>query len=228
MIKSWNPALPIWDEYDIALRESLISKCYQVIKRAWAINPAIQFHRIETPVLILEGSEKFELYHVGDGEDTLYHLRPETTAGSIWALKEMFPQKEQRKKALPICLWQVGKSFRNENSGSFGFGKMRFREFYQLEFHLFASEGTKCQYHVKALEALLNIFGGERQEVPTESLPHYSKETYDWVVETIKSTGESLRYTELAGCSLRHDWSDGMLFEVSIGLDRLVLMESDV
>ncbi|MFZ8477646.1 hypothetical protein ACO1MN_15405, partial [Staphylococcus aureus] len=48
--------------------------------------------------------------------------------------------------------------------------------------------------------------------IEAAELPHYSIKTLDWEMDGL----------ELAGCSVRKDWPDGLLFEVSIGLDRLL------
>jgi hypothetical protein len=45
-------------------------------------------------------------------------------------------------------------------------------------------------------------------------LPHYSNHTVDWYINGL----------EIAGCSVRKDWEDGTVFEVAIGLDRLVAL----
>jgi len=205
-----------WTEREIAERDALTSICYQIVKDAWTnLNPAVQFARIESPIMTplkyLEGhvNTGFPMLQINDK----VALRPETTAGTIEVFHQMFPQKTQRMKRLPMCIWQVGKSFRDEdNPETMRATKLRLREFYQLEFQLFTSEGTKADYLMVAIKDLVGNFGGEWVMVGKDDLPHYSTRTVDWEIEGL----------EVAGCSRRIDWEDGILFEISIGLDRLV------
>jgi glycyl-tRNA synthetase (class II) len=115
----------------------------------------------------------------------------------------------------------LGKSFREENNpDTMRATKLRLREFYQLEFHLFAGDNTKCPFHEYGVEALTDYFGGFSEKVHPDMLPHYSESTYDWLV------GVADRL-EVAGCSKRTDWDHGIIFEVSIGIDRLCAMIKD-
>ena len=82
-----------------------------------------------------------------------------------------------------------------------------------MEFQLFASHGSKAPYIETALAELTRVYGGEA--IPAEDLPHYSEKTIDWHMDDL----------EVAGCSIRKDWEHGMVFEVAIGLDRLVAMQ---
>ena len=203
-----------WSETDLIEREALINQLVARIKRIWTIrNPAIKFARVETP--IITPSEYLES-HTKEGFPMLQcergFLRPETTRGTIEAFNKMFPQEKQRKKMLPFCVWQFGKSFREEtNPETMRASKLRLVEFHQLEFQLFASEGTKADYIQDAVKELQFRFGGELIEVKTD-LPHYSRRTIDWEIDGL----------EVAGCSERTDWPDGTIYEVSIGIDRLV------
>lgn len=211
----YSNATVFWNEYEISMRNSLVSQCFELVKASWSsVNPAIKYFQVETPILT---PENILSSHVSAGFPMLKtergFLRPETTAGTISAFHAMYPMESQRKKVLPICVWQVGKSFRNEtNPESMRVSRLRLLEFYQLEFQLFASSGTKTDYLSIALTSLINMYGGEIVKVPQNDMPHYSEKTLDWEIENV----------EVAGCSQRTDWKEGMLFEVSIGLDRLM------
>jgi len=205
----------MWNEQEIEERESLVRIIPSVIKSAWSeLNSAVKMTRVEMPCIC--NTSDFAS-HMGEGFPVmLLHnpphtmLRPETTASTIAALNIMYPNPNQITKQLPLCLWQVGKSFRNEeNSGTMRSTKLRLREFYQIEFQLFTRDGTMADYIGSALDALRKRFGGE---IVTADTPHYSDMTLDWELDGI----------EVASCSIRNDWSGGKLFEVSIGLDRLV------
>ena len=206
----------MWNEQEIEERESLVRIIPSIIKSAWTnLNSAVKMARVEMPCICNTSdfsshiSEGFPVMLLHNPPHTM--LRPETTASTIAALKIMYPNPNQIAKQLPLCLWQVGKSFRNEeNSGTMRSTKLRLREFYQIEFQLFAQDGTKADYIGFAIDALCKRFGGEK--ILVGDPPHYSESTIDWDLDNI----------EVASCSVRKDWDGGMLFEVSIGLDRLV------
>jgi len=212
----FSNATVMWNEEEIELRESLIREIPAILKRAWTdLNPAVRMERIETPILTpaskLEGHIKtgFELIDAGKRG----YLRPETTAGTFEAFSLKFPQVSQLKKRLPFCLWQVGKSFRDEaKPDTMRASKLRLVEFYQMEFQLFVSEGTKADYIGAALYELTSRYGGFAKAA--SDLPHYSRMTKDWMTYGL----------EVAGCSIRTDWEHGEVHEVAIGLDRLVAM----
>lgn len=212
-------ATVLWEEKEIVRRESLISEIPIILSNAWkGLNKAVQVERIETPILTpepyLKGhlEAKFELINAGNRG----YLRPETTAGTYEAMSLRFPQKNQLKKYLPFCLWQVGLSFRDESyTNTMKASKLRLVQFYQMEFQLFASLDSKAPYLETALTELIKVYGGKAVKVKEEELPHYSEKTLDWHINEL----------EVAGCSIRKDWEHGIVFEVAIGLDRLVALQ---
>ena len=214
-MKPLSNATIMWNEQEIEEREALVRVIPAIIKGVWTeLNAAVKMIRVEMPCIC--STEDFAS-HMGEGFPImLLHnpphtmLRPETTASTIKALEIMYPNHNQVTKQLPLCLWQVGKSFRNEeNSGTMRSTKLRLREFYQLEFQLFTQDGTKAPYLNSAMNALRTRFGGDFVKA---DCPHYSDLTIDWELDGI----------EVASCSVRNDWEPGNIFEVSIGLDRLV------
>lgn len=210
----YSNATVMWTEREIMERIALIQQCYQTIKDAWVnLNQAVHFERVETPILT---PKEYLSGHIKAGFPMLSCdrgiLRPETTAGCIMAFHTLYPTAPQRKKRMPFCVWQVGKSFREEkNPETMRASKLRLVEFYQMEFQLFTSANTGANYLEAALDGLTKRFGG-KSVLATEGLPHYSIKTIDWEIDGL----------ELAGCSVRKDWPEGLLFEVSIGLDRLL------
>jgi len=207
-------ATVVWDELEIARRESLVREIPLVLKRAWkTLNNAVDFRRVETPVLTPESflkshlDAKFELIKT----ESRGYLRPETTAGTFEALALYHPQIASLKKKMPLCLWQVGLSFRDEKKAeTMRASKLRLVQFYQMEFQLFCSHGTKAPYLEAAIDALMKLYGGE--SIAPDDLPHYSEKTIDWMMDGL----------EVAGLSKRKDWEHGEVYEVAIGLDRLV------
>lgn len=210
-----------WNEFEIARRESLIREIPILLLNCWRdLNPAIKMERCESPMLVpaekLESHIKtgFDLLAV-NGERNLY-LRPETTIGTYEVFNQKFPDKSHMKKYLPFCMWQVGCSFRDEaKADTMRASQLRLIQFYQMEFQLFASHGTKAPYLEEAVKTLISRFGGEPADA--DVLPHYSELTIDWMLNGL----------EVAGCSIRKDWEHGLVFEVAIGLDRLVALQTN-
>jgi glycyl-tRNA synthetase len=210
----YSNATVMWGERELVERDALVSICVQTVIDSWTgINPAVSFCRVETPILTpgdaLAG-------HVSGGFPMLDTkrglLRPETTAGCIAAFHDLFPQQTQRRKRMPFCVWQFGKSFRDEaKPETMRASKLRLVEFHQLEFELFASADSHADYIRAGLVALVDRFGG--LAVDADELPHYSRRTLDWQMDGL----------EVAGCSERVDWPEGVIHEISIGIDRLLV-----
>lgn len=212
----YTNATVMWNEQEIVRRENLIREIPLLLNNTWReLNSAVKMERVETP--ILTPANKLQS-HIDVGFDLISagergYLRPETTAGTYEAFNLKFPP-EKIKKSLPYCLWQVGLSFRDEaNAETMRASKLRLVQFYQMEFQLFASDGSKAPYIESALQTLVDMYGGEI--VVADELPHYSEKTLDWHIGEL----------EVAGCSIRKDWEHGTVFEVAIGLDRLVALQ---
>lgn len=216
-----------WNEFEITRRESLIKEIPILLLKTWReINSAVKIERCETPILTpakyLQSHIDNEFNLITTDKSELF-LRPETTAGTFEIMEQKFPNKEQIQKQLPFCLWQVGCSFRDEtNSETMRATKLRLKQFYQIEFQLFASQGSKAPYLEEALKALIKQYGGFA--MAPDSLPHYSEKTIDWGFGENGGFGEN--NLEVAGLSVRKDWPHGMVFEVAIGLDRLVALQT--
>ena len=215
MKQIFTNATVMWDEQEIIRRESLIREIPNLLFRTWNdLNRSVRMQRVETPILTPADKLQshievgFELINAGPRG----YLRPETTAGTYEAFDLLYRDKELRKE-LPMCLWQVGLSFRDEkNAESMRASKLRLVQFYQMEFQLFTSHGTKAPYIEEAINALISTYGGYSK--PADDLPHYSEQTIDWYMGDL----------EVAGCSKRLDWEHGIVYEVAIGLDRLVAL----
>lgn len=217
MKNCFSNATVMWNEREIERRESLIREIALLLKTTWKdVNPAVSFERVETPILTPAShlqshiAAKFELIST----EKRGYLRPETTAGTFEAMAQKFPQPLSARKHLPLCLWQAGLSFRDEaKPDTMRASKLRLVQFYQLEFQLFCLNGTNADYLNPTMNALIETYGGEC--VVPDDLPHYSTRTLDWHIDDL----------EVAGLSQRTDWPHGMVFEVAIGLDRLVALQ---
>ncbi len=217
----FSNASVMWDESEILHRENLVRVIPHLLLSTWQnLNAAVSMQRIETPILTPATNLQshidvgFDLLGPVGKEGSRGYLRPETTAGTFAALDVMYPQVDNRMKRCPVCLWQVGLSFRDEEKGeTMRASKLRLVQFYQMEFQLFLRPGSKADYLGAAAEALVARFGGS--VAPADELPHYSERTLDWHISDL----------EVAGCSLRKDWVHGDVVEIAIGLDRLVALQ---
>ena len=198
-----------WDEEEIESRDYIISGIKNALEKSLRDqNNAFRFFRTETPILtplsrINEGYRD-EVFITEE-----YALRPETTKGSYEYMRSILQNNKQK---LPLCVWQVGKSFRREQDAVVK--RMKLKEFHQLEFQIAYSENTKCDYSVKATEAVksfLEVLLPEITIEPSDRLPDYSKETNDLICNGM----------EIASISKRDDF-DHPVLEYAFGLDRIV------
>lgn len=219
-----------WDEREITLRRYL-SETFRlrIADTLWNTNPAWKMVQIEAPVLIPSS-----LLNPEYTEDDVFSmdnlsLRPETTASSYEYARNLLTRHEGYK--LPLCVWQVGKSFRREQDQPTKF--MRLKEFYQQEFQCIFTADSHMDYHQAVLEsihmAITNALGCQTRVVESDRLPSYSRKTWDVEVDT----GD--RFMEVVSVSLRDDFGpiqiqtkkgliqkDTLVAEVAIGLDRCI------
>lgn len=221
----------VYDESDIAFREYAIreisTRLYNALRD---LNSAWRFHRVETPLLIPSeavSKEYDESYYFKTGEGLA--LRPETTWGSYEMLRQKLRSHDSK---LPLCVWQAGKSFRNEQDKTFK--NIRFKEFYQLEFQCAYAEGSKADYFQCVLDVTKQSIGslvGQVAHADSDRVPSYSEKTIDIMslhsVEPESSSDiKTYQTLELVSISKRKDF-DHPVVEVAIGLDRLLYARSD-
>jgi glycyl-tRNA synthetase len=213
--------LRFWNEQEIELREMFTTRCISTVKRTLnTINPSWQFARLEGPCLSPKGyisgsyddDDVFCTNHVAGGGNL--YLRAETTPSSYAYAKFL-------NKRPPLCVYQSGKSFRRENNDGANASKLRFNEFYQLEFQCIYSNDTKADYRsslIKEVSKEIERFTMVKTRVvESDRLPAYSESTLD--IECEYNNG----WKEVASCSIRKDYSDAMrVCEIAIGLDRVV------
>lgn len=219
--------LVLWDETEIKFREYATSRIAYIIEFILKQeNKAWDFRRIESSCLIptalinpnYDSSDYFSI------EDSYLALRPETTAVSYRYAETLLKSG----KYPPICIWQIGKSFRNEQDQVTK--NMRLKEFHQLEFQCIFSTDTKNDYMEVLLRPLANVvtelLGMESRIVASDRLPSYSEKTMDIEV----NNGD--KWMEVASISLRNDFDHVIMIgkqnrtfkvlEVAFGMDRLV------
>jgi glycyl-tRNA synthetase len=222
--------LRFWNENEIELREAFASRAISVVKSCLLkLNPAWQFYQVEGPILT---PSYFIAEHYGDDDvfvtnhkigDNFLRLRPETTASSYVYAKNL-------KKKLPLCVYQKGKSFRRELNDGATATKLRFNEFWQLEFQCIYSSSTKADYRAELIKVISSEISRftmlESRVVASDRLPSYSESTEDIEVNCHGVIGEiQSGWREIASCSIRNDFSeDAKVCEIAIGLDRVATL----
>lgn len=206
--------LVFWTEQEIRVREMLVSYfCKNLFDELRNINKAFDIFQIEAPLLTPSGliNPQYTSEDVFQLEDLT--LRPETTMGSYSYAQYLL--STHKKVQLPICVWQHGKSFRNEQDQVVK--NMRLKEFYQLEFQIIYSFGTKADYSANIIvfvkEMMSKILGPCRVE-ESDRIPDYAKFTMDIIFESLNM--------EICSISQRKDYDGAHVLEVAIGTDRCV------
>jgi glycyl-tRNA synthetase len=216
--------LIFWTEKEIRLREMMMNHFVDAVKTCLeSQNRAWEFVRVEAPLLtprkLLNKNYTNEDIFAVDrptGENPIWDnlvLRPETTMGSYAMAQHLLTA--HNKIRLPLCVWQHGKSFRNEQDQPTKF--MRLKEFYQLEFQCIYSVGTKADYAESLIptvrDAIAEMIGPCRVE-DSDRIPDYAEWTRDVVCMATDM--------ELCSISLRKDYPEAVVLEVAIGMDRCV------
>lgn len=214
--------LRFWTEDEIELREMFAARAISVVKKTLLnMNPAWSFAQMEGPILTpkavispeYDANDLFVTNHEAGGE--LLCLRPETTQSSYAYAKFL-------NKKLPLCVYQMGKSFRRELNDGATAAKLRFNEFWQLEFQCIYSASTKADYRGALIEAVSNEitrFCGCCIPEDSDRLPTYSDSTIDLMIHI------NGKVIEMASCSIRNDFSDDTkVCEIAIGLDRVATL----
>ncbi len=219
-----------WTEAELEYRDDVVKHLSRTIRTALlGINKAWVFHRTEGPMLVPRsmvgsGYTDDDLWSVkADIAGGAATLRPETTESSYRAARHIIgvgSEKDQQRK-LPLCVWQVGKSYRRESSDGANAAKLRFFEFTQAEWQCIYGLNTQADYRAVVLpeiEAKLGwLTNAETRIVPSDRLPGYSLRTDD--VEVLQQSG---RWTEVASISTRTDFAGAQVLEVAVGVDRVV------
>lgn len=212
--------LRFWTEEEINLRESYVSLVSRGVQRKLQeMNPAFVCQRVEGPILTPASfispeygdDDFFHTTHKKGGETLC--LRAETTASSY-----QFANRLGLKK--PFCVWQFGKSFRTETNDGASANKLRFNEFYQLEFQCIYRRDTRNDYRIGLMDEVCHLsrmFVGDSRIVESDRQPSYSESTLD--IEALHNNN----WKEIASCSIRNDYSgDDYVCEIAIGVDRVV------
>lgn len=222
-----------WSESEIEYREDAVRHLHRTIRGALlSINRAWTFHRTEGPMLVPRS-----MVAPGYTDDDLWTvkakiaeqdatMRPETTASSYMAALALLGHgsEKDRMKKLPLCVWQVGKSYRRESSDGANAAKLRFFEFTQAEWQCIYGLNTMADYREVVVPEVSRKLGWlcrknpeDVRVVPSDRLPGYSERTDD--VEVLRKDG---RWTEVCSISTRMDFEGAKVLEVAVGMDRVV------
>lgn len=240
--------LRFWRQSEIRLRERIKNALVETVSGALLdLNQMWRFEEVDTPVLMPR--DRFSCAYGDDDVFVLrdqigandFALRAETTIGSYEMAVHLLRASPVR---APLCVYTMGKSFRQERSDGATAAKLRFNEFYQLEFQCVFAEGTKAPIAETVRAALLPVVerltGKPTRLIPSDRLPSYSRETIDlecdlgvsdMSIETVRdlmALKVENEWREVASTSLRTDFpaipahKPYEVFEIALGIDRLV------
>ena len=222
---------PVWSEAHIKRRRFLAEQLADTIRLSLAdLNRNIHWvGEVEAPTIDIgnpydddvdaETDARFVL-DPASSSGKAQTLRPETTHGTYLIADHMMRHAITKP---PFCLWQYGKSFRNEQSGAMRQVAMRYYEFYQAEFQVFVPQDTKADILSHVRTALVaKIFWHkimQSEDLPKKEWPPYSDRTFDLCV----GSRDAKEFIEVASCSERNDYPDENIrvIEFAFGMDRL-------
>lgn len=218
--------LRFWSQEEIENREAFQLAASRLVTRTLSdVNPAWRHYRTEGPCLSprdrisdsYDDNDLFMTNHVAGGSNL--YLRAETTPSSYAVARQIGGK-------LPVCVWQAGKVFRRETNDGASAAKLRFNDFWQLEFQCIFRADTKVDYRQKLLDVLeplvMRHTGAFVRLVNSDRLPSYSRSTID--IEAMYRGN----WKEVASCSIRTDYADDVLVcEIAFGLDRIATIATE-
>lgn len=226
-------SLRFWSEKEILLRNQFTARILDNIRTSLLnVNSAWRFEQCEGPILTpikmisssYDGDDVFILQEKVANEISV--LRPETTPSSYVYAEHLLKATSVKP---PLCVWQLGKSFRRETSDGATAPKLRFNEFYQLEFQCIYRKNTKANYRDVVLIDLATELGNCSNQkwriVESDRLPSYSIKTDDIELYWAYENG----FKEVASVSTRTDFPkigehEYEVLEIAVGMDRLICM----
>jgi glycyl-tRNA synthetase len=247
--------LRFWRQSEIRLRERIKAALVETMQTTLLdMNQMWRFEEVDTPVLMPR--DRFSCAYSDDDVFALkdeiggqpFALRAETTVGSYEIAQHLLRVGAIR---APACVYALGKSFRQERSDGATAAKLRFNEFYQLEFQCIYSEGTKAPIAETVRAALVpvveHLTGKPTRIIPSDRLPSYSRETIDLECDLgiVCGSYDSMDSDEPQIAVVEHDWREVAstslrtdfpsipahkpyeVFEVALGIDRLVAIAQD-
>lgn len=233
--------LRTWRQSEIRLRERIAETLTDTITATLRdINQAWSVERVEAP-LMMPTARMSDAYTADDvfmlrdapGGTGEWALRAETTDGTYLAAVEIL--RTTNVKA-PLAVWQMGPSFRRETSdGATAEGRLRLKQFHQIEYQLVLREDTSFDIAPPLREALVpvveRITGLPTRLVDSDRIPSYATETVD--IECLLPKADPADkdvWREVASTSRRTDFPQIpghkplKVVELAFGADRLVAL----
>lgn len=226
--------LRTWRQSELRLRRRIADTLVETaettlrhINRAWA------FEEVEAPTMMpldrmsaAYTSDDVFLLADAPGGTKEWAMRAETTDGTYCAAVQILRTTNIKP---PLCVWQMGTSYRRERSDGATAEKLRFNAFTQLEMQCIMAEDTSFDVASPLREALAlqvrRITGLETRLIKSDRLPSYSTETVD--IECLLPNGD---WREVASTSRRTDFPTPpeykplKVFEIAFGADRMVAL----
>lgn len=226
--------LRTWRQNELRLRRRIADTLVETAETTLRdINRAWTFEEVEAPTMMpvdrmssAYTSDDIFLLQDAPGGTKQWAMRAETTDGSYCAAVQILRTTNVKS---PLCVWQMGTSYRREKSDGATAEKLRFLAFSQLEMQCILYEDTAFDVATPLREALAaqvrRVTGLETRLIESDRLPAYSTETID--IECLLPNGD---WREVASTSRRTDFPEipgykpMKVVEIAFGMDRMVAL----
>lgn len=227
-------ALRTWRQNELRLRRRMADAIVETVETtARELNRAWTFEEVEAPTMMpvdemsaAYTSDDIFLLRDAPGGTRDWAMRAETTFGSYAAAVRILRTTSVKP---PLCVWQMGTSYRRETNDGASVSRLRLNAFVQLELQLILREDTVQDVAEPIRDALVplvqRLTGLETRRVASDRLPSYATETVD--IECLLPNGD---WREVASTSRRTDFPTPPEFkplkvvEIAFGMDRMVAL----
>lgn len=226
--------LRFWRQSELQLRRRMRDAILDTVRDTLLVlNQMWAMEEVETPPMMplsrmSAAYDRSDVFVLADppGGARPWALRAETTDGTYVLAERILRTTRLRP---PLCVWQMGYSYRRETRDGATAAKLRLNAFSQLELQLIHAEDTKAEIATPLRQALVPVIarltGLETRLIASDRLPSYATETID--IECRQPDGE---WREVASTSRRTDFpivpgfKPCKVVELAFGMDRLVAL----
>lgn len=226
--------LRFWRQSELQLRRRMRDAILDTVRDTLLVlNQMWAMEEVETPPMMplsrmSAAYDRSDVFVLADppGGARPWALRAETTDGTYVLAERILRTTRLRP---PLCVWQMGYSYRRETRDGAAAAKLRLNAFSQLELQLIHAEDTKAEIATPLRQALVPVIarltGLETRLIASDRLPSYATETID--IECRQPDGE---WREVASTSRRTDFpivpgfKPCKVVELAFGMDRLVAL----
>lgn len=226
--------LRFWRQSELQLRRRMRDAILDTVRDTLLVlNQMWAMEEVETPPMMplsrmSAAYDRSDVFVLADppGGARPWALRAETTDGTYVLAERILRTTRLRP---PLCVWQMGTSYRRETRDGATAAKLRLNAFSQLELQLIHAEDTKAEIATPLRQALVPVIarltGLETRLIASDRLPSYATETID--IECRQPDGE---WREVASTSRRTDFpivpgfKPCKVVELAFGMDRLVAL----